>query len=78
MPQQWKGATIKVLHKKNDRTECGNSRGISLVAHAGKVLLKVIAGRSVNTANRKEQCEFRPHRSTGDMIFVVRRPLARK
>ena len=45
VPQQWKDATIKVLHKKKDRTECGKYRGISLVAHAGKVLLKVIAGR---------------------------------
>ena len=32
-----------VFHKKKDRTECGNYRGISLVAHAGKVLLKIIA-----------------------------------
>ena len=45
VPQQRKDATIKVLHKKKDRTECGNYRGISLVAHAGKVLLKVIADR---------------------------------
>ena len=45
LPQQWKDATIKVLHKEKDRTECGNYRGISLVANAGKVLLKVIAGR---------------------------------
>ena len=35
VPQQWKYAIIMVLHKKNDRTECGNDRGISLVAHAG-------------------------------------------
>ena len=41
----WKDETIKVLHKKKDRTECNNYRGISLVAHAGKVLVKVIAGR---------------------------------
>ena len=41
VPQQWKDATIKVLHKKKDRTECGNYFGISLVTHAGKVLLKV-------------------------------------
>ena len=34
-----------VLHKKKDRTECGNYRGISLVAHAGKILLKIIARR---------------------------------
>ena len=45
MPQQWKDATIKVLGKKKDQTERGNYRGISLVAHAGKVLHKVIAGR---------------------------------
>ena len=44
VPQQWKDATIKGLHKKKCRTECGNYRGIPLVAHAGEVLLKVIAG----------------------------------
>ena len=37
VPQEWKDATIKVLHKKKDRTECSNYRGLSLVAHAGKV-----------------------------------------
>ena len=51
VPQQWKDATIKVLHKNKDRTKCGNYRGISLVADAGKVLLKVIAGR------RSDYCE---------------------
>ena len=30
--QQWKYAIIMVLHKNKDRTECGNYRGISLVA----------------------------------------------
>ena len=30
---------------KKDRTECGNYRGISLVAHAGTILLKIIARR---------------------------------
>ena len=85
VPQQWKDATIKVLHKKKDRTECGNYRGISLVAHAGKELLKVIAGRLSDYCEREnilpeEQCGFRPQRSTVDMMFVVRRlqELARK
>ena len=45
VPQEWKDATIKVLHKKKDRTECSNYRGLSLVAHAGKVLLKIVANR---------------------------------
>ena len=34
-----------VLHKKKKRTECGNYSGISLVAHAGEILLKIIARR---------------------------------
>ena len=45
MPQQWKDAIIMVLHKSEDRTECGNYRGISLVAYAGKILLKIIVRR---------------------------------
>ena len=43
VPQQLKDAIPMVLHKKMDWTECGNYRGISLVAHAGKILLKIIA-----------------------------------
>ena len=34
-----------VLHETKDRAECGNYRGISLVAHAGKILLKIVAYR---------------------------------
>ena len=85
MPQQWKDAIIMVLHKKKDRTEYGNYRGISLVAHAGKILLKTIARRLSEYCERvrilpKEQSGFRLNRSTTDMIFVIRRlqELARK
>ena len=85
MPQQWKYAIIIVLHKKKDRTECGNYRGISLVAHAGKILLKVIARRLSEYCERvgilpEEQSGFRPNHSTTDMMFVIRRlqELARK
>ena len=76
--QEWKYAAIKVLHKKMDRTECSNSRGLSLVAHAGKVLLKIVANRLGDSCEEagilpEEQCGFRPQRSTTDMMFVVRR-----
>ena len=43
--QQWKDVIITVLHKKGDKTGCGNYRGLSFVSHAGKVLLQVIARR---------------------------------
>ena len=78
VPQQWKDAVITVLRKKGDKTECGNYRGIPLVSHAGKVLLKVVVRRLSAYCEAKglqpeEQCGFRPDRSTMDMMFVVRR-----
>ena len=36
IPQEWKDATIKVLYKKDDRSNCNNFRGISLLSHVGK------------------------------------------
>ena len=76
VPQQWKDATIKVLYKKSDRSNCNNYRGISLLSHAGKVLLKIVANRlsyycEAHGILPDEQ--FQPERSTVDMLFVVRR-----
>ena len=64
--------------KKKDRTECGNYRGISLVAHAGKVLLEIIARHLSEYCEHvgilpEEQSGFRPNRSTTDVMFVIRR-----
>ena len=76
---------IMVLHKTKGRTECGNYRGMSLVAHADKILLKIIARRLSEYCGRvgilpKEQSGFRPNCSTTVMIFMIRRlqDLARK
>ena len=76
--QEWSNVTIKVLHKKMDRTECGNYRAFSLVAHAGKVLLKIADNRLGDFCEeagilREEQWGFRSQRSTTDMMFAVRR-----
>ena len=78
VPQQSNDAVITVRHKKGDKKECGNYRGISLVSHAGKALLKVAARRlsaycEAEGLLPEEQCGFRPDRSTTDMMFVVRR-----
>ena len=75
VPQQGKDAIIMVPHRKKDLTEYGNYRGISLVAHAGKILLKIIVRRLSEYCERveilpEEQSGFRPNRSTTDMMFV--------
>ena len=69
---------IRIFHKNKDRIECSNYRGISLVAHAGKFLLKIVATRlsayyEVRNLLLEEQCGFRPHRSTTGMMFAVQR-----
>ena len=85
MAQQWKYAIIMALHKRKDRVECGNYRGISLLAQARDIRLKIITCRLSEYCERvgilpEEQGGFRPNRSTTDMMFVVRRlqELARK
>ena len=71
VPQQLKGATIMVLRNYKDRTKFGKYRSIFLLAHAGKVPLKVIAGRPSDCCERegalpKGQCGFGRQRSTGN------------
>ena len=78
VPQQWRDAIIMVLHKKKDQTEYGNYRGISLVAHAGKIPLKIVARHLSKYYERvgflpEEQSDFRLNRSTIDMMFVIHR-----
>ena len=85
VPQQWKYAIIIVFHKKKNRTECRHYRGISLAAHAGKILLKSTARCLRECCERvgivpEERSGFRPNRCTTDMMLVNRRleELARK
>ena len=74
LPQQWKNANI-ILVQKGDRAECGNSRGISLLSVAGKVLAKIMLTRLlehvVELVLPESQCGFRRGRSAIDMIFVA-------
>ena len=77
VPQQWKDAKIVSIYKrKGDRATCGNSRGISLLAVAGKVLSRVLLARLnqhiVDRVCPESQCGFRKERGTTDMIFVAR------
>ncbi|XP_042591969.1 uncharacterized protein LOC109084930 [Cyprinus carpio] len=80
LPQDWKDANIVVIYKqKGDRPVCGNSRGISLLSIAGKVLAKIMLSRLVEhiseTVLPETQCGFRKTRSTTDMVFVLRQLL---
>ena len=75
VPQQWIDAVIIKLFKKKDPMECGNYRGISLLAVAGKILSNIILSRIARRVEEvlpESQCGFRSKRGTADMIFAVR------
>ena len=80
MPDSWKNAIIITIYKnKGDKTICGNSRGISLLGTAGKVLAKLLLNRLITHITERilpeTQCGFRSNRSTVDMIFAARQLL---
>lgn len=77
VPEQWKHATIRVLHRKQCRSDFNNCRGTSFVTHAVKVLFNAVAPRLTNYyvaggTLPEEQGEAYPVPSTVDMALVVR------
>ncbi|CAH1259012.1 PKD1L3 [Branchiostoma lanceolatum] len=77
VPQQWKDANlISIYKRKGDRATCSNSRGISLLSSAGKVLTRIMLLRLIKAVAEEvlpeSQCGFRKDRSTTDMIFTIR------
>lgn len=75
VPQDWRDSMVVPIHKKGDKANCSNYRGISLLSVPGKVLSRILYGRLLPMADaylREGQCGFRRERSTVDMIFSTR------
>ena len=76
MPDDFRDALIVSLYKnKASKSDCGNYRSISLLSIAGKIFTRVILNRliAVSEQNLSEaQCDFRPGRSTVDMVLAMR------
>ena len=67
-------ADIVKIFKKGDKSDCGNYRGISLLATARKIIARILANRQVPHADGflpESQFGFRPNRGTTDMIFTA-------
>jgi hypothetical protein len=70
-PQKWKESIIIPIHKKGDKTDCNNYRGISLLSTAYKILSSILLARLIPYVNKvigDHQCEFRRNRSTTDQL----------
>ena len=76
VPQHCEDIVTTVLHRKNDKTECGNYRGIALLSHAGKGALQIVARRLSDHFEAKrlssdDQCEFWLECSATDIMLGV-------
>ena len=75
-PQDWKDAILVNIFKSGTTSDCGNFRGISLLASLGKLLERILLDRLVEeiapNVLPESQCGFRAHRGTVDMIFSAR------
>jgi hypothetical protein len=45
LPHQWKESIVVPIHKKGDKTECSNYRGISLLSTSYKILSNILLAR---------------------------------
>ena len=81
MEQEWKESIIVPIHKKGDRLDCNNYRGISLLSNSYNILSKIPSSRMTPYANEimgEYQCGFRRNRSTVDHIYSIRQILEKK
>jgi hypothetical protein len=77
LPDQWKESIIAPVHKKCDKTDCNNYRGISLLSTSYNILSNVLSKLSlyVDEIIWDHQCGFLRKRSTTDQIFCIRQIL---
>jgi hypothetical protein len=81
LPHQWKESTVVPTHKKGDKTDCSNYRGISLLSTSYKILSNILLARLTPYADEimgDHQCGFRRNRLMIDQIFYIRQILEKK
>jgi hypothetical protein len=62
------------IHKKGDKTDCGNYRGISLLSTSKKMLSNILLSRLTPYADEiigDHQCGLQHKRSRTDQIFYI-------
>jgi hypothetical protein len=75
LPHHWKESNAIPIHRKGDKTDCSNYRGISLLSTSYKILSNILLARLTPYADEiigDQQCGFRRNRSTTGQIFYIR------
>jgi len=70
LPEEWKESIIVPIHKKGDKTDCNNYRGISLLRTTYKILSNILLSRLIPYAKEiigDHQCAFD---ATGRLLII--------
>jgi hypothetical protein len=78
LPHQRKKSIVVPIHKKGDKTECCNCRGLSFLPTSYKMLSSILLSRLIPCADEiigAHQLGFRRNRSLINQIFYIRQVL---
>lgn len=81
VPTAWKTGILSVIHKKGNRKECQNYRGITVTSIFSRMygrILKKFVEQEFTTLEIEEQAGFRTGRSTMDHIFSIRQLIEKR
>jgi hypothetical protein len=81
LPHKWKESIVVPIHKNDDKTDCSNYRGKSLLSTSYKILSNILLATLTPYADEiiwDHQCGFRRNRTTTDQIFYIRQVLLKK
>jgi hypothetical protein len=81
LPHQWKESIVTSIHKKGDKTESSNYRGISLLPTSYKIVSNILLSRLIPYADGiigDHHCGFQRNRSATDQIFYIHQILEKK
>ena len=81
LPEELKESIIIIIHKKGDKTDWNNYRGISLLQTSYIILSNILLSKLIPFANEiigDHQCGLRRNRSIIDHILCIRQILERK
>jgi hypothetical protein len=81
LPAEWKEVIVVPIHKKGDKTDCSNCRGLSLLPTTYKISSNILLSRLNSYAEEiigNHQCGIHCNRSTTDHIFCVHQILEKK
>jgi len=74
LPEEWKQSVIISIYRKDDKIDCSNYRGISLLHTTYNILSNILLSRLTPYAEeiiRDYQCGFQCNRTTTDHILCI-------